>query len=1340
MTKIKNTKKGMAKKTLSISLAVAMLATSNVPVWAAEFTDGTDAAFTSEVEVPVEVVDEAPVVEEEAPVVDAESAVTGVGYDITTTPFANVSNGEVVWSDGTSAVTVTTEFTVTENDDKTDGATLHYVWKDSKGQVGQIVEGTFGKSMEASIALNADMCNEQYKLYVYAKKDNTVVWDWTSDAFTVKPIDITQKVVVQESEAFTSDFKTTYTGKDIIPTINQINVGTILNKSDASKTYGLDAKNIQIGSTKGDTVNVTDDGVDVYLSSTQKGYTGNLIVNYKIDPLALNTNADAAKYLDATFVTTSKPYTGNMITLKNSDIKVVDKKSGVDLSSYIEGEAEDDVIFISANDAKGGKQFNTGKADSNLTFKLETPAKSTYKNYTIGTNVTLTPSNTFTIDKRDLSTVNVSIPEQDYDSGNLIVVDPVKDNVSFYDKTTGESLNLGEDVVITSPSNATSNGEYEVTVTPKTNNTNVEGSTTAKLYIASSSLDTAEFSNMPYATLPEEYTGERILKDLDKLGTVKITDNQGVRNLLPSDYTVEFGTNINAGYGTVIIKGKQGSSYYGSRKAIAFPINNAKVTKDTVTVSEYIEVKDTTKAEDYKDAMNLVVKAKNGAGKEFTLTEGTDYVVEKYELVDKNKDDKYEAGDEVKVTLKVKAAKAMVAGKEETKTVLKNKNFIAEAYTFTSTLTDRVLKPENIKLKKDSYTYTGVVVQPEFDVVVDGRIISPDRYTIVTNTENINVGTAKLTITGVAGQGFSDKVNASVNFEITPANAADLKGTIASRMYTGYSIEPGADDVIVRLNDVTINTKDNFTLSYGENVKIGEGTVVLTPKNKNFTGTKTVTFKITGQMLKGGVLKYYDKNGLKTTLGHTYDGTAYTAAKTVFDTSSTVLTKPDKTTATGPKLVEGTDYEIKYVDNVYGKKIGTGTNAKQMGAVLVIAKGSYAGNYENASMGIADGIYTDAAGNKIGNVIFAEAFNIAQKEVKNTNVSVSNGTYAGGLPVKPVVVVNVENKTLVEGVDYELKYDTATEATTTNSLNVTVIPKNGYKTSPAFTNTDGTSKLTFNWGVDKFDLANADVTVKDNGATVIVKCGRVDIATSDYVVTKDEAANTVTVTAKENSKNYKGSKTVSAVVITPEEKPETPVIEKVNVSGNKATVVLSGESEGAVGYDYVISTDKDCINNKDYDKVNKNILNTTTDFTYVGQDVYYAYCHAWKRGEDGKKIFSDWSNAYPFVVSAITPSQPAITSVKVKGSTVTVTYTKSSNADGYDVVLGSKVATVAGEKRPVEYGKLVKKNIKGNTVTATFKNVKKGTYYVGLHAFNRTSEDGKKVFSPWSNVKKVTVK
>ena len=85
-------------------------------------------------------------------------------------------------------------------------------------------------------------------------------------------------------------------------------------------------------------------------------------------------------------------------------------------------------------------------------------------------------------------------------------------------------------------------------------------------------------------------------------------------------------------------------------------------------------------------------------------------------------------------------------------------------------------------------------------------------------------------------------------------------------------------------------------------------------------------------------------------------------------------------------------------------------------------------------------------------------------------------------------------------------------------------------------------------------------------------------------------------------------------------------------------------------------------------------------------------------------------------------------------------YTKSKNATGYDIVLGSSVKKVNGEKRPVDYGTLVKKNVKGNTVTVTFKNVKKGTYYAGLHSFNRTSENGSKVFSKWSNTKTVTVK
>ena len=315
---------------------------------------------------------------------------------------------------------------------------------------------------------------------------------------------------------------------------------------------------------------------------------------------------------------------------------------------------------------------------------------------------------------------------------------------------------------------------------------------------------------------------------------------------------------------------------------------------------------------------------------------------------------------------------------------------------------------------------------------------------------------------------------------------------------------------------------------------------------------------------------------------------------------------------------------------------------------------------------------------------------------------------------------------------------TPVDTTVGNIYGIKVTGINGYEGSEvvsAYSIKDGFTELA--WGVDKKNLKDCNVTVKDGVVSVVN--GYIPVASTEYT-SKNNGDGTYTVTAVSTSKNYTGSITVTADGKAADEKPDAPMISSVKVVGNKATVILSGESEGASGYDYVISTDRDCITNKDYTSVNKNQVKTNTTFEYVGQNTYYAYCHAWKRDENGKKVFSDWSNAYPFVVSAITPSQPVITSVKVKGSTVTVTYTKASNADGYDVVLGTSTKKVNGETRPVEYGKLVKKNIKGNVVTATFKNVKKGTYYAGLHAFNRTSEDGKKVFSQWSNVKKVNVK
>ena len=131
MTKIKNTKKGMAKKTLSMSLVVAMLATSNVPVWAAEFSDGSDVAVATEAPVVEDTtttfsddVAETPVVENENENVVSAEAAEGARYDFS--ELKHITNP--VWGNN---IQLFTEGTIKDENgtDITSSSTLRYKWQ-----------------------------------------------------------------------------------------------------------------------------------------------------------------------------------------------------------------------------------------------------------------------------------------------------------------------------------------------------------------------------------------------------------------------------------------------------------------------------------------------------------------------------------------------------------------------------------------------------------------------------------------------------------------------------------------------------------------------------------------------------------------------------------------------------------------------------------------------------------------------------------------------------------------------------------------------------------------------------------------------------------------------------------------------------------------------------------------------------------------------------------------------------------------------------------------------------------------------------------------------------------
>ena len=1425
MTKIKNTKKGMAKKTLSMSLVVAMLATSNVPVWAAEFSDGTDVAVTSDAEVPV--VTETPAddtadafsAEEEAPVVTdetADAATEVVEKGDLILDNVTVSKSQTFGLNKKVAVTGTIKYR-----DGKDAKVLDDYWfgwrvkgtnnaiftdhiakdntTDKMSFYPDFAGGATYKPGEwiESQAKNVDWsqyAGKTLELYVYnneaddnIKIDPTVIGETTIEKC---PIEGTLKL---SKDGVTAGQTLEYNGKDFYYT-NDSNDGS----DNAIKLYtgGTDPV---IVVTSGDAtpgkknIAVWDSATvskyfDVAATKTARNAGEKLTVTATAKKDSPYIGTISAKELEvqkklfdandfdlSVAEGLSYQYTGAAISVPTDKISFkekADKLAGVDLSSAVK-EAET-VVKGPAGQVNVKVTFDTSKLP-NFKFTADETEDTRWKTAFLITGGVALNQNV-EITKRDLSTDATTVTLKHGRVMTDSTVAQFLDNLKFSDKAGNAlPLTLGTDYNLyienpdksatttvdaaTSPFEFEQTGTYVVTISAKegTGQTCVK-SQKINVDVAKNVISKIETSNnyAPY------YTGTEIKPSKSDLGKLKIYDVNTAavsEELQDNQYDIiGYSNNVNASkydasgnatsWGYVEIKIKGTSSHSGQTYKIPFEIQPLTVSADSVTVPKTVTYnKGYGEAKDYN--VQLVVTAKDATGKIVKGLSADDYTV-KYEYVDggakseTNGTAKNELHDKIKATITVK-----------------NSNFVGEKgqkveipMTQFTEIVEKAITSDMIKINPSSYVYTGGNITPTY-TVLDGAIALYDKaiydtkgeYEQVSITNNKEVGTGTVTVKGVTGK-YSG--TASANFTITPANTSDVKVTftdVSECQYTGRQVRPRTFKATLNGNDVT----NQFEIvSYGENIS-GKGTVVLKPVdgNKNFTGSNiTADFNIIKETVTAD-LKLYNKNGKDVTFDYKLNKTDGTATATevletsvkdngYFDfdgTAKTFVSTALQNIKSSSKVSKATadDFEVKYIDNISGKK----SDAKHKGIdcnvayVYVVAKdgSGYTGTKQ----------FTTADGTTIKGVVDYVAFAIKNVKFDNQNVYVQNATYAGGLPVKPNVLVQIKGNTLVEGKDYTLKLElvnaNAVDPSGVNFVNVT--DGKVYKVTVTGINGYKGSKGEATWGIDKKDIKDCDIKVT-NGVVTVMN-GYIPVPTTEYT-SKNNGDGTYTVTANSASKNYTGSKTVKADGKAADEKPDAPMISSVKVVGNKATAILSGDSEGAAGYDYVISTDRNCITNKDYDSVNKNQVQTSTTFKYVQQGTYYAYCHAWKRDENGKKVFSDWSNAYPFVVSAITPDAPVITNVKVSGSTIKVTYKAAANATGYDVVLGTDSKKENGETRPYHYGNHKVLNLKEGTVTATFKNVPKGTWVVGMHAFNRTSEDGKKVFSPWSNLKKATVK
>ena len=220
---------------------------------------------------------------------------------------------------------------------------------------------------------------------------------------------------------------------------------------------------------------------------------------------------------------------------------------------------------------------------------------------------------------------------------------------------------------------------------------------------------------------------------------------------------------------------------------------------------------------------------------------------------------------------------------------------------------------------------------------------------------------------------------------------------------------------------------------------------------------------------------------------------------------------------------------------------------------------------------------------------------------------------------------------------------------------------------------------------------------------------------------------------------------------------ETPVLKlnKPVVSGNVIDVSIEGEHPDIVKYEYVLSQiieyephetemsyPDELILAEVFTEQKVDNKKNQVKFQYVSEAVDY-YIRV--RGLKKDKTWTIWSPPKKATVKINTPAQPKIGKVTVNGSTVTVTLeNRDKYADAYDYVLGIKPEKTFlyrdwYDKEVTQTVPSVEKyTLKDkNTTKVTFKNVKKGTYYLSVRGY---AKDGKqKFFSLPSEIQEIQI-
>lgn len=726
-----------------------------------------------------------------------------------------------------------------------------------------------------------------------------------------------------------------------------------------------------------------------------------------------------------------------------------------------------------------------------------------------------TATGSFEIKAIDIAGADVAdIADQTY-TGSAITPDIT---VSY----DGTELVEGEDYVVSSYDNnenvSTASAKASITITGKGV---YSGTKKIEFNIVPASVSKAVVTGVEDSVV---YTGA----DITFVGLAVTVSG---RKLTAADYTVKYTNNRNASTtdskAEILITGK---GNYTGEKIVQFVIEQKDIADCTVQpISAQIYT---------GKAVEPEVTVTDGAN---TLVKGTDYTVA--------------YSNNINVTTTESKAVADISGTGNYKGSVKATFDIAKKIV-------KITDADVADIADQTY-HMGDKIEPAATVTVDGVKLDADCYT-VTYTNNVNVGTATMTVTGITVQGYSGTVEKT--FKILPLSIAKA---VASKTYSAVYTPAGTTftvesfDITVDGKKYTVTDMSDFTVTQKNLINVGTGTITVTAKaDCNFTGSFDIAVTITAAKIEESwasleqtefsytgseitpepvvrsgnvILKKdvdytlsYDSNvecSDKASVMVTGTGNYTGEVKLLFTIGAKSLTgakvsaqaqsytgKPLTTKISvelgDEKLVEGQDYTVEYVE---GEVTNAGT-----GKFKIKGKGNYTGEL--------DGTFVINARS-----INAEGIMVA---------GVADKTYTG-FEITQDITVKDGDAVLTEGTDYTVDYENNVNASTTDSKAAVIVRGKG--------NYDSSITRRVEFTIGQKDITDAEM---DGVESSVVYTGK--------AITFDQAVLTVDGVKLVNGVDY-----------------ETEYVNNLNVStaSSKANIIFSakGNYTGKASWTFTIT-------------------------------------------------------------------------------------------------------------------------------------------------------------------------